>query len=45
MTLHIEFRSENVKGRDHLEYLGIGGRILLKWALKICVKMMWAGFI
>jgi hypothetical protein len=27
------FGSENVKGRDHLENLGIGGRIILKLIL------------
>jgi hypothetical protein len=24
----------NMKERDHLEHLGIGGRIILKWILK-----------
>jgi hypothetical protein len=22
---------ENLKGRDHLEYLGVDGRIILEW--------------
>jgi hypothetical protein len=25
---------ENMKERDHLEYLGLGGKVILKWILK-----------
>jgi hypothetical protein len=28
---NIKFSSENLKGRDHFEYLGVYGRIILKW--------------
>jgi hypothetical protein len=31
--MRTEFRSENLKGRDHSENLGVGGRIILKWIL------------
>jgi len=32
-TWHTEFWSKNLKGKDHLEDLGIDGRIL-EWMLK-----------
>jgi hypothetical protein len=30
---HTKFWSENLKGRDNLESLGVDGRIVLKWIL------------
>jgi hypothetical protein len=29
--MHIKFQSENSKGRDHLQDLGVDGRIIIKW--------------
>jgi len=31
--MHTKFWLENLKGRDHLEGLGIGGRIVFEWIL------------
>jgi hypothetical protein len=33
--VHTEFLWENLLERDHLEDLGIDGRIILKWIFKI----------
>jgi hypothetical protein len=33
--MHTVFWLENLKGRDHLEYLGVGGRIILEWILGV----------
>jgi hypothetical protein len=31
--MHTKFWSENLKGRDYLEDLGIDGKIILEWIL------------
>jgi hypothetical protein len=31
--MHTNFRSENLKGRDHSEDLGVDGNIILEWLL------------
>jgi len=31
----------NMNGRDHLEFLGVGGRIILKWIIKKSVGRAW----
>jgi len=31
--MHTKFLSENLKGRDHLEDLGIDRKIILEWIL------------
>jgi len=31
--MYTKFLLENLKGRDHLEELGIDGRIILEWFL------------
>jgi hypothetical protein len=31
--MHAEFWSENLKGRDHSEDLGIDGKITVEWTL------------
>jgi len=41
--IHIQFWSENLKGRAHSEHLGVDGRIILKWILKKWVPRMWTG--
>jgi hypothetical protein len=32
--MHAKFCLGNLKGRDHLEDLGVDGRIILEWILK-----------
>jgi hypothetical protein len=36
--MHRKFWSENLKERDHLEYLGVYGWIMLQWFIEILVK-------
>jgi hypothetical protein len=31
--MRTKFWSESLKGRDHLEYLDVNGRIILRWIL------------
>jgi len=31
--MHIIFLSENLKGRDYLEDIGVDGKIILEWIL------------
>jgi len=32
--MHTKFWSENLKGRDHSENLGVDGRIISEWILR-----------
>jgi hypothetical protein len=43
--MHTIFWFENLKGRDHLEHLGIGGKIILEWFLGKEGGMVCIGFI
>jgi hypothetical protein len=33
--MHRNFWSENLKGKDQFEDLGLGGRIILEWILRV----------
>jgi len=33
--MHTKFRSENLKGREHVEELRLDGEIILEWILGI----------
>jgi hypothetical protein len=44
--MHTEFSSENLKGKDNCEDLGVDYRIILKWILnkqgvQICTGLIW----
>jgi hypothetical protein len=39
------FWSENLKGRDHSEDLGVDGRVIFEWILGKSSGKMWTGFI
>jgi hypothetical protein len=43
--MHITFRLENLKGRDHSENLGVGRRITLEWILGKEDGEVWTGLI
>jgi hypothetical protein len=38
--MHTKFLSENLKGRDHSEDLGVDGKIILEWILR---ELGWKG--
>jgi len=38
------FSDENLKVRDHLEGLGVGGKIMLQWILWKWDGKLWTGF-
>jgi hypothetical protein len=42
--MRIKFWSENVKGRDHSEDLGVDGKIL-EWMLEKFVGTLWIAFV
>jgi hypothetical protein len=43
--MRTEFRSENLKGRGHLENLGIDDRLILEWILGKYGWKVWTGCI
>jgi hypothetical protein len=45
MKIHTKFWSENLKGRDHSEDLGVDGRIMMKCMLGKQDEKVWTGFI
>jgi hypothetical protein len=42
--MHIKFKSENLKGRDHTGELSIDGKMILKLILKTQEGKMWIVF-
>jgi len=43
--MYKKFWSENLKGRDHAEDLGVDGRIILEWILGKYGGRVWTGLI
>jgi len=43
--IHTGFWWGAVKGRDHMQDLGINGRIALMWILRREDEMLWTGFV
>jgi hypothetical protein len=43
--MYTEFWSGNLKGRDHMEDLGVDGRIIIEWVLKKLGGNVWIKFI
>jgi hypothetical protein len=43
--MYIKFWSENLKGSDHSEDLGVDGKIILEWILGKLGGKMWTGCI
>jgi hypothetical protein len=43
--IHTTLWLENLTGRDHLEDLGVDGKIILEWILGKQFGKVWTGFI
>jgi hypothetical protein len=43
--MHTKFRSENLKGGDQSEDLGVAGKIIFERIIEKLGRMMWAEFI
>jgi hypothetical protein len=43
--MHKIFHLENLTGRDHMENLGIDGKVILGWMLRRWGRRVWTGFI
>jgi hypothetical protein len=43
--MHVQFQSGNLKGRDKLGDLSVGGRIILRCILEEWDVIMWNGFL
>jgi len=43
--MRTKFLSENLKGRDHSEDVGLDGKIILEWMLEKWDRKLWTGCI
>jgi hypothetical protein len=42
--MYTTFSSENLKGRDHAEDLGVDGKIIIEWIFGEYNGKLWPGF-
>jgi hypothetical protein len=43
--MHAKFWSEKLKGRNHLEDIGVYGKVILEWIAENYGGTLWTGFI
>jgi hypothetical protein len=39
--IYTKYWSRNLKGRDHVEDIGVGGKVIFEWILKQQVEKVW----